>query len=246
MFSGWVTKKTRRYSGLQVADAIDLGTIRRRILTGRYARSGRDALLADVRRVFTNALAYHAPDSAPALAAIELSDRFEMLLGNAAAAAAAAAAVAAAAGALRRFVSAGRRVALTAPAPWDGASGLEAELAAREARQAARQAEKAARSAAIARVGAGRDGPDATSRSAACAAAAVLHPAVLPAPGDSDVTSDSEEPPCSETWQPLPVPMPSAPPPRKRPAARGGSAAKRRRRRDGSDDGSDASDDFYD
>lgn len=51
---------------------MDLGTIRRRLLTERYARGGREALLADMRRTFSNAQAYHAAGSAAHAAAIEL------------------------------------------------------------------------------------------------------------------------------------------------------------------------------
>lgn len=227
-----------------MSDPIDLGAIRRRVLTGRYARSGREALLADIRRVFTNAAAYHAPGSDAADAAAVLSARFEALMSSAAASAAAAAAVAAAAGALRRFVSAGRRVALPSVTPWDGHSGLEAETAERQALAAARESERRARLDAVARVGQGRDGPDAATRAAACEAAKALLPPRLPRAGDSDVSSDSEEPPCSETWQPPPVPTQQpATAQRKRPAGRGGG--KRRRGRGGDGDDS-ASDDFYD
>jgi hypothetical protein len=201
----------------KIVDPMDLGTVRRRLLTGRYARGGREALVADIRRTFTNALSYNEKGGEEGVheCAEELLAMFNRQLTALEAAEEAAAADAAAAVAMRRFVSARRGVALAAPRGWDGGvagsgggGGADADADAGAGVQAAATPEGA---------------PDAATRAAACAAAAQLRPPRFPAPGDSDATSDSEAPPVAG-------PPPRVRLPSKRRRSRGGGGAKRRSR----------------
>jgi hypothetical protein len=189
----------------KIVEPMDLGTIRRRLLTGRYARGGRDALVGDIRRTFTNALSYNAAGSEVAECADELLAMFNRQL----TALEAAEAEAAEAVAMRRYVSARRGVALAAPRGWDGSIGGGAAGDAADAGAPAASTPDGA--------------PDAATRAAACAAAAQLRPPRFPAPGDSDATSDSEVPPVAG-------PPPRIRLPSKRRRNRGGGGARRRGR----------------